>query len=93
MYGKMQFVLVLTALSTALAVQAGDQFAALDADGSGALSKEEASAMPALADAWNQLDIDADGQLTKEEFSRFASKEQEMTHVGKEMKDEATDSK
>ena len=93
MYGKMQFVLVITALSTALAVQAGDQFAVLDADGSGALSKEEAAAMPALADAWDRLDVDADGQLTKDEFSRFTSEEQEMMDMGKEMKDKLSDTK
>lgn len=73
MYGKMQAVLAITVLSTALSVQAGDQFAMLDTDGSGTLSKEEASASPALVAAWDQLDADADGQLTKEEFSRFAA--------------------
>jgi len=87
MFRKKHVVANLFALSTAFAAHAGDEFTLLDVDGSGALSKEEAMALPGLSGTWDQLDVDADGQLTVEEFSRFKPGEQETMHRGVEMKD------
>ncbi|WP_058555615.1 hypothetical protein [Thiohalocapsa sp. ML1] len=43
-------------------------FAALDIDGNGALSKQEAAALPRLAGYFDELDADADGELGPSEF-------------------------
>ncbi|WP_456373032.1 hypothetical protein [Thiolapillus sp.] len=54
---------------------AGGAFAALDRDLNGSISKQEASAIPSLADQWDSLDKDASGDLSKEEFAAFESAE------------------
>jgi hypothetical protein len=43
-------------------------FAALDIDGNGALSRQEAAALPRLAGHFDELDADADGELGPSEF-------------------------
>lgn len=48
-----------------------DLFAQLDADGNGAISREEAQAVATLTDNWSQYDQDGDGALDEEEFGRF----------------------
>ena len=60
-------------LSTAFAASsiAGGAFTALDRDLNGTISKQEASAVPSLAEQWNSLDKDGSGELSKEEFQAF----------------------
>ena len=55
----------------AVAATAGDVFTTLDADMNGAISKDEASAMPSLAEQWKELDADASGDLSAEEFAVY----------------------
>ncbi len=50
---------------------AGGAFTALDRDLNGQISKQEASAVPSLAEQWNSLDKDGSGYLSKEEFQAF----------------------
>ena len=59
----------------AVAATAGDVFTTLDADMNGAISKDEAAAMPSLAEQWKQLDTDASGDLSAEEFAVYAKSE------------------
>lgn len=47
------------------------QFKALDADGSGTLSMEEAEADADLEAVFAELDTDGNGELSFEEFSAF----------------------
>ena len=63
---------ILGTLFTASSI-AGGAFAALDRDLNGSISKQEASAIPSLADQWDSLDKDASGDLSKEEFAAFES--------------------
>lgn len=53
------------------AAYANEGYSTLDADKSGAISKDEAAALPGLADAWDTLDVNADGQLDEGEFAKF----------------------
>jgi hypothetical protein len=46
-------------------------FMELDADKDGAVSKQEASAQPALVEQWKELDANVDGQLDEAEFAAF----------------------
>ncbi|OZG74579.1 hypothetical protein BTA51_06160 [Hahella sp. CCB-MM4] len=48
------------------------KFVSLDADKNGALSKEEASADSALAEAFASADADQDGQISKQEFVLYS---------------------
>ena len=52
-----------------------DVFAILDADNSGAVSKEEASVMPSVTERWGELDADANGELSAEELVNYEKKE------------------
>ena len=49
-------------------------FEALDADGDGYISREEAKAAKALTEAWKEADRDADGRLDVSEFSAFEAR-------------------
>ncbi|WP_456445288.1 hypothetical protein [Thiolapillus sp.] len=66
---------VLTILGTLFAASAiaGGAFTALDRDMNGKISKQEASAIPSLAEQWDSLDKDASGDLSKKEFMAFES--------------------
>ncbi len=44
----------------------------LDTDGDGNLSREEAAAMPQLAQVFDQADADGDGVLTPQEYQQYA---------------------
>jgi hypothetical protein len=44
-------------------------FEKVDADGNGAISNAEASAVPGLIDMFSTADVDKDGQLSKAEYS------------------------
>ena len=43
----------------------------LDANQDGAISPEEAAAMPGLNDKWTKLDANADGKLDEAEFAKM----------------------
>lgn len=46
-------------------------FEELDANGDGAISKDEAAVDPALTQAFGTLDQDADGRLSESEYSAY----------------------
>lgn len=46
-------------------------YASLDANQDQQLSKEEASIMPGVIEAWGQLDANKDDLLSAEEFSKY----------------------
>ncbi|WP_456404128.1 hypothetical protein [Thiolapillus sp.] len=71
---KKIIVAVLGALFT-VAATAGDVFTTLDADLNGSISKDEASAMPSLAEQWKELDADGSGDLSAEEFAVYEKAE------------------
>jgi len=56
-------------VQTAHAGESTASFNNLDADGNGAISREEASNNAALSAAWNAADANQDGQLDMAEFS------------------------
>ncbi|GAP77172.1 MULTISPECIES: calmodulin [Pseudoalteromonas] len=56
-------------LAASSAVFAAD-FNALDADGNGAISVQEASVDAALMEQFDQLDTDGNGELSKAEFEK-----------------------
>lgn len=68
---------IVAALSALFAVSAnaGDVFSKLDTDKNGSLSKDEASALPSLAEQWKELDADASGDLSAEEFAAYEKAE------------------
>ncbi len=51
---------------------AAPTFATADADHDGRLSREEAAAVPGLAQLFGQIDRDHDGRLTREEIAAAA---------------------
>ncbi len=59
----------------AVAATAGNVFSTLDTDYSGFISKDEAAAMPGLADKWKELDADGSGDLSAKEFAAYESAE------------------
>lgn len=48
-------------------------FEELDANGDGAISKDEAAVDPALTQVFGTLDQDADGKLSESEYSAYRS--------------------
>jgi hypothetical protein len=71
---------VVTALFAALAAAAviaaeSQTDVALDTDNNGALSQEEAKAIPGLIEQWDALDLKSDGQLGAAEFASFVAVE------------------
>jgi len=71
----------------AVAATAGDVFTTLDADMNGAISKDEAAAMPSLAEQWKQLDTDASGDLSADEFAAYEKSEKDAAGEAATMKD------
>lgn len=49
------------------------RFAKADTDGEGALSREEAKAMPRVASHFDAIDADHDGRVTMEEIGRYVA--------------------
>ncbi len=86
-----QIAITALILSATVAL-AEDQFARLDIDKDGAVSKEEAAAMPGLLEVWEQLDVDADGKLNAEEFALFKPEEGDV-EKSMEMKDKLSGTK
>jgi hypothetical protein len=59
----------------AASAQGGKQdWASLDMDADGNISKEESSANAGLAQIFDKADADADGKLTAEEYNTYVSK-------------------
>jgi len=58
-----------TLVPTVYAGESTASFQSLDADGNGAISKEEAAHNAALSSAWGAADANQDGQLDMTEFS------------------------
>lgn len=56
-----------------------DRFTALDTDGDGAISAEEAAGNPALQQGWEKADANQDGKLERAEFSAFEESAAPMT--------------
>lgn len=48
-------------------------WADVDADGNGTISKTESSALPSLAQVFEQADSDANGELTADEYKAFVA--------------------
>ncbi|WP_462156811.1 calmodulin [Pseudoalteromonas sp. GB56] len=61
--------LALITLAASSAAFAAD-FSALDADGNGAISIEEAAADMTIAEQFEQLDTDGNGELSQAEFEK-----------------------
>ena len=61
--------LALIALASSSAAFAATDFDTLDVDGSGTISKSEASIDAKLMSMFSELDADQDGELSKAEFS------------------------
>lgn len=62
--------LALTVSGVAVAADTG-LYRNLDANQDGAISQEEAAAMPSLNDKWTKMDANADGKLDEAEFSKL----------------------
>ena len=48
-------------------------WADVDTDGNGSISKDESSALPSLAQVFEQADGDSDGELTPDEYKAFVA--------------------
>lgn len=55
-----------------MSAKAQEAFTRADKNGDGKLSKEEAAAMPAIAEVFDKADVDKDGFLSKAEFAEVA---------------------
>ena len=66
-----KLLIVALIMMASTAAFASDAFTALDTDKSGAISSEEAVALPSLAEQWKALDADKNGELSTEEFARY----------------------
>lgn len=62
--------------SAATAAPQKKSWADVDGDKDGNLSKNEASAVPALSQVFDQADADANGQLTPDEYKNYVAKVQ-----------------
>ncbi|AIY66866.1 EF-hand domain-containing protein [Pseudoalteromonas piratica] len=65
--------LVMSAMivASSFSVVAADDFATLDVDNSGTITKEEAMQNVSLVHQFKELDKNSDGELSKEEFANF----------------------
>ena len=66
---RMTSTLTLITLAASSAAFAAD-FSTLDADGNGAISKQEAAVDAELSKHFDKLDTDGNGELSKEEFEQ-----------------------
>lgn len=48
-----------------------DRFNAVDRDGDGFISEQEAKSRSRLLESWNKADLNADGKIDQSEFSAF----------------------
>ncbi|VAW88383.1 hypothetical protein MNBD_GAMMA18-1793 [hydrothermal vent metagenome] len=72
---KKLIVAAVIAMFAGAATAAGDVFATLDTNINGAISKDEAYAMPSLTEQWGTLDVDGNGELSAEEFAAYVAEE------------------
>jgi Ca2+-binding EF-hand superfamily protein len=70
---KLAALALFTAGSISAAVAGEDTFAAIDANGDGSISSEEATANEALYKGWETADANQDGSVDAAEFSAFES--------------------
>lgn len=63
--------LALIALASSSAAFAATDFDTLDVDGSGTISKSEASTDAKLMSMFSELDADQDGELSKQNFQKL----------------------
>jgi protein involved in sex pheromone biosynthesis len=70
---KDKIAIAALALAFSAAACAGDQAAleAADADKDGAISAQEAEAVPGLTEQWAVVDINQDGMVDAAEFAQF----------------------
>jgi hypothetical protein len=66
-------------------------WADVDINQDGSLSKDEAAAVPALAEVYDQADADADGALTADEYSSFVANAQGAASPAPETEAPATE--
>jgi Ca2+-binding EF-hand superfamily protein len=66
-----KLVMSVFVISSSFSAIAADDFATLDVDNSGTISKEEAMQNVSLVHQFKDLDVDNSGELSKEEFSKF----------------------
>lgn len=62
--------LAVIVLASSSAAYAAVDFASFDADGDGAISKQEAQVNSQLVKIFNQLDTDGNGEISEQEFSK-----------------------
>jgi hypothetical protein len=55
-----------------ISARAQEAFTRADKNADGKLSKEEAAAMPVIAESFDKADVDKDGFLSKQEFAQLA---------------------
>ena len=63
-------VLTLLVSSVAIAVDQG-LYRDLDINEDGAISQDEAAALPGLSSKWDELDVNSDGMLDAAEFAKL----------------------
>jgi|UPI0006885486 Ca2+-binding EF-hand superfamily protein len=66
-----KLVMSVFVIASSFSVVAADDFATLDTDGNGSISKDEAMQNVSLVHQFADLDVDNSGELSKEEFSKF----------------------
>ena len=70
---KVFYATLATLFLTTGTVCAGTTFETLDVDKDGAISQQEAEAMPELTEQFAKLDLNEDGKLDMDEFALFAA--------------------
>lgn len=71
------FIITSALTASSFAGDASERFSQLDADGDGAISLEEATVDPNVADAWGSIDANQDGKLESAEFSAYEEQSKE----------------
>jgi Ca2+-binding EF-hand superfamily protein len=71
-----------TSAPTMMKAHGGHGFAALDKNGDGVISREEAAAKPKLAKMFDKLDVNKDGALSKDEM-KVAHDKMQARHMAK----------
>ena len=71
-----------SALASGMEHSQKKDFQALDTNGDGVISQQEADANPELASNWQQADKNADGQVDMSEFSAFETTMEDTSESG-----------
>ena len=72
---KVFYAALATLFLTTGTVCAGTTFETLDVDKDGAISQQEAEAMPELTEQFAKLDLNKDAKLDMDEFAKFVAAE------------------